>query len=55
MYVLVNLKSCHARVLNWAILENIRPVELAQYGIFLYLTGSTGHIFFHIAQFMTLA
>ena len=24
--------SCNARVLNWAIRENIRPVELAQYG-----------------------
>ena len=31
---LVNLKSCHARVLKWAIRENIRPVELAQYWIF---------------------
>ena len=55
MYVLVDLKSCDTRVLNWAILKNIRPVELAQKVIFLYLTGSTGHIFFHIAQFMTLA
>ena len=26
---LVNFESCHARVLNWAIRENIRPVELA--------------------------
>ena len=34
VYFLVNLKTCRARVLNWAIRENICPVELAQYGIF---------------------
>ena len=44
MYFLVNLKSCHTRVLNWAIRENIRPVELAQYGISPYWASSTGRI-----------
>ena len=34
MYFLVNLKSCHARVLNRAIRENTCPVELAQNKIF---------------------
>ena len=35
VHFLVNLKSCLARVLNWAIQENIRPVELAEYRIFM--------------------
>ena len=55
VYFLVNLKSCHARVLNWAIRENIHPVELAQYGIFPYWASSTGRIFSRIAQLRTLA
>ena len=54
VYFLVNLKSCHARVLNWAILENIRPVELAQYGISPYWASSTGRILSRIAQLRTL-
>ena len=33
---LVNYQSCHARVLNWAIRENISPVELVQYGYIPY-------------------
>ena len=38
-----------------AIRENIRPVELAKYGIFLYWASSTGRIFFRSAQLRTLA
>ena len=38
VYFLVNLKSFHARVLNWVIQENIRMVELAQYQL-VYLPG----------------
>ena len=53
-YFLVNLKSCHARVLNWAIRENIRPVELAQYSIFPYWASFTGRILSRIAQLRTL-
>ena len=41
VYFLVNLKSSHARVLNWAIQENIRPVELAPYRIFPNWASST--------------
>ena len=55
MYFLVNLKSCHTRVLNWAIRENIRPVELAQYGISPNWASSTGRILSRIAQLRTLA
>ena len=44
VYFLVNLTSCHARVLNGTIQENIRPVELAKYGIFPYWASSTGCI-----------
>ena len=54
VYFLVNFKSCHARVLNWAIRENVRPVELAQYGIFLYWASSTGRILSRIAKLRTL-
>ena len=45
VYFLVNYWSCHARVLNWAILENICQVEPAQYVNFLYWASSTGRIF----------
>ena len=55
VYFLVNLKSCHAKVLNWAIRESIRPVELAQYRIFPYWASSTGRIFSCIVQLRTLA
>ena len=55
MYFLVNLKNSHTRVLNWAICENIHPVELAQYWIFPYWASSTGRIFSRIAQLRTLA
>ena len=51
---LVNSQSCHARVVNWVIRENIRPVELAQYGKILYWASSTGCIFSRIAQLRTL-
>ena len=34
MYFLMKIKSCHARVLNWAIRENVQPVKLAEYRIF---------------------
>ena len=36
VYFLVNLTSHHARILHWAIRENIRSVELAQYRIYQY-------------------
>ena len=52
---LVNSESCHARILNWAIRENIQPEELAQYGEILYWARSTGHMFSRIAQWRTLA
>ena len=55
MHFLVNLKSCHARVLHWGIQENIRPVELAKYRIFPYWASSTGRIFSRIGQLRTLA
>ena len=54
VYFLVNLKTCHARVLNWAIWENICPVELAQYRIFSYWASCTGRILSRIAQLGTL-
>ena len=50
-----NLKSCHPRVLNWAIQEHTHPVEQAQYRIFPYWASSTGHVFLRNAQLMTLA
>ena len=53
VHFLVNLRTCHARVLNWAIQENICPVELAQYGIFPYWASSTGRILSRIAQLGT--
>ena len=52
---LVNSESCYATVLNWVIWENIRPVELAQYGKIRYWASSNGHIISRIAQLRTLA
>ena len=52
---LVNSESCHNRVANWTIRDNIRPVELTQYGKIPYWASSTGRIFSRIAQLRTLA
>ena len=54
VHPLVNSESCHAWVFYWAIWENIRQVELTQYGKMPYWASSTGRIFSRITQFRTL-
>ena len=51
---LVNSQSCYARVFKWAIRENIRQVELAQYGKIPYWASSTGSIFSCTSQLRNL-
>ena len=44
-YPLMNSESWHAMFLNWAIRENIRPVELAQYKKIPYWAALLGTYF----------